>query len=112
MHSASDHFCLVCWQEVASMGVQRCPPVTESGAEACLEVWRVTVHMACRLSRQKKAVKKSQSHMQHALSSLVSNLWGSALSTSWIHVNHVVQHRLLSAACQIGAERCKVVISG
>ena len=64
--------------------------------------------MACRLSRQKKTVKKSQSHMQHMLSSLISSL--RTLSTSWIHVNHVVQHSLLSAACQTGAEQCKVVI--
>ncbi len=63
--------------------------------------------MVCRLSRQKKSVKKSQSCM---LSSLVSNLQGSALSTSWIHVNRVVQHRFLSAACQNGAEQCKVVM--
>jgi len=55
--------------------------------------------MACRLSRQKKSVK-------------YSNLQGSALSTTCIHVNNVVQHRLLSAACQNGAEQCKVVILG
>ncbi len=63
--------------------------------------------MACRLSRQKKSVKKRQSHM---LSSLISNRQGSALSISCIHVNHVVQHRLLSAACQNGAKRYKVVV--
>lgn len=89
------------------MCVQSCLPVTESDTKACLEVWRVTVHMAFRLSRQKKTVRKSQSHMQHMLSSPISGLM--ALSTSWIHVNHVVQHRSPSAACQIGAEQCKVV---
>ena len=110
IHSAYDHLYLICWLEVATMGVQSCLPVTESGTVACSEAWRVTVHMACRLSRQKKPVKNSQSHMQHVSSSLVSSL--RALSTSWIHVNHVVQHRLLSAVCQNGAERCKVVNLG